>query len=261
MTMNKRLNMIMNKKLTGLLLGLMLSILSGTASALLILSGDSNIGNALDGSFGAPVNTNNQTWFSNILGSGTTVQIQDEYFSGSVFDSTNAVNNYYNGLGGVSSSLFSGTITDSTLSGVDLFLSILPNNSYSASETSALQNFLGGGGTLFLLGENSSFSTENSNINSLLTALGSSMSLGNVTLDGGFNTTSNIDADPLNTGVSDFTYAATTNVVSGGTSLIRTLNGTTFIAYESTTVPEPSVLALLGIGLAGIGFARKRTKT
>ena len=261
MTMNKILNMITNKKLTGLLLGLMLSILSGTASALLIVSGDSNIGNALDGSFGAPVNTNNQTWFSNILGSGTTVQIQDEYFSGSVFDSTNSINDYYNGLGGVSSSLFSGTITDSTLGGVDLFLSILPSNSYSVSEIGALQNFLGGGGTLFLLGENSGFSTQNSRINTLLTALGSSMSLGNVTLDAGFNTTSNIDADPLNTGVSDFTYAATTNVVSGGTSLIRTLNGTTFIAYESTTVPEPSVLALLGIGLAGIGFARKRTKT
>jgi hypothetical protein len=260
MKMNKILNMIMNKKLTGLLLGLMLSALSGTASALIILSGDSNIGNAIDGSFGAPLNTDNQTWFSNILGSGTTVQIQDEYYAGSVFDSTNAINNYYNGLGGVSSSLFSGTITDYSLRGVDLFLGILPNNSYSVSEIGALQNFLGGGGTLFLLGENNVLSTQNNRINTLLTALGSSMSLGNLSLDTGFHTTTNIDADPLNTGVSDFTYALTNNVVSGGTSLIRTINGTTFIAYEST-VPEPSVLALLGLGLAGIGFARKRIKT
>jgi len=36
---------------------------------------------------------------------------------------------------------------------------------------------------------------------------------------------------------------------------------TTDLAFRISTVPEPSIFALLGIGLAGIGFARKRRMT
>lgn len=55
-----------------------------------------------------------------------------------------------------------------------------------------------------------------------------------------------IDFDGLDTFLSDFWYEDT------GASITVGATGT------PTSVPEPSVLALFGIGLAGMGFARRR---
>ena len=67
------------------------------------------------------------------------------------------------------------------------------------------------------------------------------MSILDAKLDLGFTTTSNIDPDTLNTGVSSFTFASS-SAVSGGTSLIRSTNNTPIIAYEGVSaVPAPVV--------------------
>ena len=110
---------------------------------------------------------------------------------------------------------------------------------------------LAGGGSVFFMGDGGLLScNENARINSALTFLGSSMSIVDADLDDSpWSTTTNIDADPINAGVSNFTYSYTSKV-SGGASLIRSLDNSTFIAYE--VVPVPAVQWLFCSGLIGL---------
>lgn len=232
---------------------------------LILISGDSNIGNPLDGSSGAPINANNGTWFNNILGSGTTVKVQNDDISQSSFvDSASAINNFYNTQGGVTSSLVNTgtTINDALLTGVDLYISMLPSDDYTTQELNALSAYLSGGGTVFFMGEREGIDAPNIRINNALTLLGSNMSIIDASLDLGFTTTTNIDPDPLNAGVSSFTFAASSAAL-GGTSLIHSTNNTTIIAYEDLAeVPVPAAIWLFGSSLLGfMGIARRKKTT
>jgi|ERR1035438_2497462 hypothetical protein len=225
----------------------------------IVVSGDSNLGNGINGSAGAPI-ADNGLFFSNLLGGGTSVALRTTTNgdTGSEIPSQNAILNYYGGLSGVTVNSFGAPVSPALLSGVNLFIAFLPDVDFTAGETSAIAAFLNGGGTILLTGEWRSFdAAADAHVNSLLSALGSPLAIAPDDLDLGFRVASGsqIAADPLTAGVSHFTYAATSGV-TGGTPLFFTTGGTPFMEYASTSntsTPEPSTL-LLVVG-AGLGLS------
>jgi hypothetical protein len=226
-------------------------------AGLLFLSGDSNIVSSLTG---ATPDAGNQQFFLNVLGAGTSVLVLETSVT-PVFSTP--VNDFYNSQAGVSSTLFSGAVTGALLSGVDLFFSPLPEDSFTASELDALGDYLEGGGTIFFAGDNPGFAPDpNARINDALTALGSGMLILDVALDIGDQHAlpSQILLDPFTTGVTTFNYGGMSEI-SGGTTLFVSLEESPFVAYEQTNgetpVPEPGTLLLLGAGLVALSRRRR----
>ncbi|MEH2355800.1 PEP-CTERM sorting domain-containing protein [Nostoc sp.] len=238
------------------------SIGSRSYAGTFIVSGDANIVNPLVASSNQLINPGNVQFFTNILEGGTNVIVQ----STSSGDDTaveaieSEINSFYNSLTGVTSTIVNDLITPAVLSSADLFISSLPDDSFTDAEIASLGDFLENNGSIFFVGDNNNFQQENARINAALTSLGSSINILDTDIfDSGFNTAtgSRIVSNPLTAGVNAFTYAGASEVV-GGTSLFLGLTRQTFLSVENTTqVPEPSAIGgVLAIG--SIGWLMKR---
>lgn len=231
--------------------------ISGSANAgLIVTAGDITPIFSLTDTFPNPATAGNQQFFSNVLGSGTSVLVQatsDNAFAGT------EINEFYNSLPGVTSTLLAAgaTVTPADLAGKDLFLAPLPD-AFSPAEIAAIGAFVGSGGSLYVMGDGTVLSTS-AVVNGLLAGIGSSLSLGAVDFDIGPQTASGpeIVANLLTSGVLSFNYGATV-LVSGGSPLFLTNELQPFVAVEAAPIPEPATFVLLLLAFAGASFARRR---
>ena len=77
------------------------------------------------------------------------------------------------------------------------------------------------------------------------------------------STGAEIASHPLTAGITSFNYGAAVEV-SGGTSLFFSHGGIAYAQVEATTptpTPEPATLGLFGMGIAWLGFMRRRRST
>jgi hypothetical protein len=258
--MRRRKQVVFDLAVAIAVLSLVLAEQRWAEAASIIVSGDTNIVNGLDGQFIIPIDPGNQRFFNNILAGGHRVIVQGPLGTGqtgwtSVDSSALEVNNFYNSEG-INSSILSGTVTGSALAGADLFVKILPTAPSSPGEITVLRQFLSGGGTVFFVGENGhypDFTEEDTAINADLTALGSGLRINSdYYLEGEWTqiTGSRIASDRFAAGVTSFSYGVTASV-SGGTPLFFNLgDNKPFVAYES--VPEPLSIVLLIVGAVGV---------
>jgi len=235
----------------------------------IVLSGDANIGNPIDGSGGATVIAGNTTFYWNLLGSGTKVVIEGptaSVYTSDEYAAESAIVTLFTGLGDTVVQVAAGSVTAATLAGANLFISDLNDTAFPTAETSALSTFLSGGGTALFEGEFSPYDAgADALINAALTALGSTMSLVGNLVDCGLQTATGaqIRSTPLDAGISSFGYACV-STITGGTAVFNTIGGQTFIAEQTTatSTPEPStVLLTLGGGFLLMTVWRRRGLT
>ena len=99
---------------------------SAGADGIVFLSGDGNIVDPLVGDEVA-VDPGNQQFFTNILQGGTQVAVLQNTFGGCCENFDENIDEFYNSLPGITSTAIIGTVDAASLTGVDLFLSAIPD--------------------------------------------------------------------------------------------------------------------------------------
>ena len=94
-----------------------------------------------------------------------------------------------------------------------------------------MSDFLGGGGTVFFLGENANFLPWNNRINATQGFLGSSLRIDNTVVGRTADLTAHLAAHPLVFGVTDIGFAVI-STVSGGITLVSSELDEPFIAAD-----------------------------
>ena len=127
--------------------------------------------------------------------------------------SLSTINNFYNSLDDVDSSIVFGELTANNLIDVELLWAVQPADSYTNDELDAMATFLGDGGRIAFMGEHGSFAPqENIRINEAIATLGGDISIINQLVDGGFRDATRVGGQildhPLTEGVNTYNYAA-----------------------------------------------------
>lgn len=221
------------------------------------LVGDSNTANQIAVNQG-----DNEVFFENVLGGKNVANFSSVSFGG--FTTANETN------------FGSGTVVSAAnLVGADFLIFGYSRASVSIAELGAITDFANAGGSLFLIGEgNTAFANVNSAVNSILSAIGSTMSM---------STTDNFDRGGLlgpsyelidsftasgaeTAGVNSWSTAFTGSInVGSGSALISGIGdvGTFGVAVASESlapIPLPAGLPLLLSGLGGMAWLRRRKK-
>jgi hypothetical protein len=230
------------------------------ASAALFVSGDGNIFGA--GAMPFANLSANQQFLRNIA--GTNVLIQD---SAQPFFTVQMpmVQSYLTGNGiAVTTLSNAASLTAADFTGRSLFIAYVPDDGYGTSEVAAISAFLASGANVLVAGDNDlRYRPANDRVNQLLLDLGSTMSLGQFTLDPGYNPATSLSSNVYTQGTAGFQFAAATSVV-GGIALYGSLDGTPIISVDRLPavpgVPEPASWALLigGFAMTGATLRRRR---
>ena len=135
------------------------------------------------------------------------------------------VNDLKNALVGVGASVTTSTSSSwpTSWSGYQLVIILLPASHFSATQVSALETMVDGGGRLVVSGDwggPSQWGNANSYASSLVSDLGTGLSMTGATITSGCSNTSSITSDQVTDLVSTIQLAAS-NQISGGTALVR----------------------------------------